>query len=297
MGAPGSGTESLRGVAMKLSIIIPAHNEEEAVRGTVEHLYATLSAEGIPFEILIINDHSTDGTEREIAQLARQLPGVRWVNNRRPGGFGRAIQTGLTRFEGDAVCIVMADASDDPGDVVTYYRKLEDGYECVFGSRFTRQSRVVDYPRHKLVLNRLANWFIKVLFRFDFNDTTNAFKAYRREVIAGVRPLLSPHFNITVELPLKAIVRGYTYATVPINWYNRASGVSKLKIKEMGSRYLFIVLYVWLEKQFSQGDYRRKAPAVPVMERRLAQREVRVERPVPARPRRGSGDMLHPTGT
>ncbi len=243
---------------MTFSVIIPAHNEEEGVRPTVERLYGALMDAGIPFEILVINDHSTDDTERVLIDLTRALPGVRYVNNPKPGGFGRAIQTGLEQFRGDAVCIVMADASDDPRDVITYYRKLEEGYECVFGSRFLRQSRVVDYPQIKLFINRLANWFINVIFRLHFNDTTNAFKAYRREVVEGVKPFLSSHFNITVELPLKAITRGYTYTTVPINWYNRATGVSKLKIKEMGSRYLFIVLYVWLEQLLSRGDYRRQ---------------------------------------
>ena len=129
--------------------------------------------------------------------------------------------------------------------------------------RFVRGSRVVDYPLHKLLVNRLANKFIDVLFRLHFNDTTNAFKAYRREAIDGVKPFLSSHFNITVELPLKAITRGYTYTTVPINWYNRATGVSKLKIKEMGSRYLFIVLYVFLERHLTRGDYRRAPDVVP----------------------------------
>ncbi|HEX2349667.1 MAG TPA: glycosyltransferase family 2 protein, partial [Ktedonobacterales bacterium] len=238
---------------MNLSVVIPAHNEEEGVRPTVERLYGALMEAQIPCEILVVNDHSTDSTEQVLQQLAREMPGVRYVNNPKPGGFGFAIQTGLERFRGDAVCIVMADASDDPKDVVAYYRQLEAGYECVFGSRFVRGSRVVDYPLHKLLVNRLANKFIDVLFRLHFNDTTNAFKAYRREAIDGIKPFLSSHFNITVELPLKAITRGYTYTSVPINWYNRATGVSKLKIKEMGSRYLFIVLYVWLEQLLARG--------------------------------------------
>ena len=255
-----SGTHPALG-GLTFSVVIPAHNEEEGVRPTVERLYGALMAERIPFEILIVNDHSTDQTEAVLQQLAGELPGVRYVNNPKSGGFGFAIQTGLERFRGDAVCIVMADASDDPRDVVAYYRQLEAGYECVFGSRFVRGSRVVDYPLHKLVVNRLANKFIDLLFRLGFNDTTNAFKAYRREAIEGVKPFLSSHFNIPVELPLKAITRGYTYTTLPINWYNRATGVSKLKIKEMGSRYLFIVLYVWLEQLLSRGDYRRKPSA------------------------------------
>lgn len=243
---------------MKLSVIIPAHNEEDALRPTVGRLHAKLAAADIPFEILVINDHSTDGTEFVLKELSTAMPAVRWINNLKPGGFGYAIRTGLEEFQGDAVCIVMADASDDPDDVVKYYRKLEEGYECVFGSRFMRASRVVDYPRHKLIVNRMANRFIKALFRNHFNDTTNAFKCYRREVVEGIQPILSCHFNITVELPLKAMTRGYSYAVVPINWYNRTTGVSKLRIQEMGSRYLFIVLYVWLEKKLSRGDYRRR---------------------------------------
>lgn len=250
---------------MKLSVIIPARNEEDGVGKTVRQLHEALTAERIPFEILVVNDHSTDGTEMALAGLAHELCDVWYVHNPRPGGFGYALQTGLERFTGDAACIVMADASDDPRDVVAYYRKLEEGYECVFGSRFLPQSRVVDYPRHKLLINRLANLFVKMLFGLRYNDTTNAFKCYRREVIEGIQPILSCHFNITVELPLKAITRGYSYAVMPINWYNRAAGLSKLKIQEMGSRYLFIVLYVWLEKKLARGDYRRLDAQRPIV--------------------------------
>lgn len=247
---------------MKLSVIIPAHNEEDGVRPTVEAISQTLEGAAIPHEVLVINDHSADNTAQVLDTLAAENPNVRWVENLKPGGFGYALRTGLEQFRGDAVCIVMADASDDPQDIVKYYRLLEQGYECAFGSRFMRQSRVVDYPQHKLLINRVANWFIKVLFGLRFNDVTNAFKCYRREVIEGIQPILSCHFNLTVELPLKAIVRGYSYGIVPINWYNRTTGVSKLKIKEMGSRYLFIVLYIFLERMLSRGDYRRIDGAV-----------------------------------
>jgi dolichol-phosphate mannosyltransferase len=115
---------------------------------------------------------------------------------------------------------------------------------------------VHQYPWFKLVLNRLANWSIRVLFRHGYNDTTNAFKAYRREVIETVQPLLSNQFNLTVELPLKAVVRGHSYAIVPVSWKNRTSGGTKLSVQEMGSRYLFIVLHVFLEHHLSRGDYR-----------------------------------------
>jgi len=190
-------------------------------------------------------------------------PRVRCVRSEGANGFGRAVRAGLEAFTGDAVVILMADGSDDPRDVVLYLRVLEAGYDCAFGSRFMPGAVVRDYPRLKLLINRVVNAGIRVIFRHGYNDTTNAFKAYRREVIENLQPLLSPHFNLTVELPLKAITRGFSYAIVPTSWSNRAAGRSKLQLNEMGSRYLFIVLYVFLEYHLSRGDYRRAGTAGP----------------------------------
>jgi dolichol-phosphate mannosyltransferase len=243
-----------------LSIVIPAHNEEDCIAKTVRAITDEFRKQGVSdYEVLVVNDNSRDGTEEILKQLAAEIATVRYVNNSPPNGFGFAVRKGLDEFRGEAVAIVMGDLSDDPADMVEYYRQLKAGAECVFGSRFIRGSRVHDYPALKLRVNRLANWFIKVLFRIPFNDVTNAFKAYRRDVIDGIRPFLSNHFNLTVELPLKAIVRGYSYVVVPISWTNREAGVSKLKLKEQGSRYLFIVLYAWLEKRLTRGDYTRKS--------------------------------------
>jgi dolichol-phosphate mannosyltransferase len=240
-----------------LSVVIPAHNEEASVGQTVTAIARTLSSENIRFEIVVVDDHSSDHTAEVVAALASEWPSVRCVPNLRRNGFGNAIHTGLDAFSGDAVVIVMADASDDPRDIVAYWRKLSQGYDCVFGSRFMRGAHVVDYPQFKLILNRLANAFVALVFGVRYYDMTNAFKCFRREVIDGIRPILSHHFNITVELPLKAIVRGYSWTVVPTNWYNRKDGVSKFKVKEMGSRYLFIVLYALIERVLSRGDYRR----------------------------------------
>jgi len=161
----------------------------------------------------------------------------------------------LTNFQADAVAIMMADNSDDANDVVRYWEKLNEGYDCVFGSRFIKGGGVIDYPIHKLIMNRMANLFVTIMFNVAYNDTTNAFKAYRKEVIKGCAPFISPHFNLTVEIPLKAMVRGFSWTIIPITWRNRRTGISKLKIQEMGSRYLFICLYVWLEKTLTR-DYR-----------------------------------------
>jgi dolichol-phosphate mannosyltransferase len=243
------------GIPGLLSVIIPAHNEEGHLAGTVDALLAALGEAGIEHEILIINDNSDDGTERVMRQLAARHPQVRCTSNVPPAGFGFAVRCGLTLFGGDAVAIVMADGSDDPGDVVRLCRKLREGYDCAFGSRFIRGSAVVNYPLPKLILNRCANLMIQILFLLRYNDITNAFKLYSRNAIAGVQPLLSRHFNLTVELPLKCIVRGYSYAVLPISWRNRKEGISKFNIREMGSRYLFIIIYCLIEKLLSRGDY------------------------------------------
>jgi len=240
------------------SVVIPARDEEESLPATVEEIFQVFSAEKIPHEIVVVDDGSKDRTWAVLQELKQRVPTLAPIQNVAPHGFGRAITQGLNHFRGDAVVIMMADASDAPADAVKYWRLLEQGYECAFGSRFVRGGRVVDYPRLKLFVNRLANLFIKVLFHIPLNDTTNAFKAYRRSVIEGCRPYLAHHFNLTVEIPLKAIVRGFTWTVIPISWQNRKHGTAKLKIKEMGSRYFFICMYVWLEKYLSRGDYRRK---------------------------------------
>jgi dolichol-phosphate mannosyltransferase len=247
----------------KLSVVIPARDEEGCIVSTVEHLHLELQINDVPHEIVVVDDGSTDSTWRLLTETAARMPELSPVKSLGPHGFGRAIQRGLAAFTGDAVVIMMADESDDCRDVVRYWRKLQEGWDCVFGSRFMKGGGVIDYPHVKLFFNRLANWFVRVLFRIRLNDTTNAFKAYRREVIQGCLPILAPHFNITVELPLKAIVRGYSWTVIPITWRNRRTGMAKLKIREMGSRYFFIVAYVWLEKYFSRGDYRRPDPPTP----------------------------------
>ncbi|PWU14618.1 MAG: cell wall biosynthesis glycosyltransferase [Verrucomicrobia bacterium] len=239
-----------------LSVIIPARNEEYCIGSTVEHLDAELQSQGIPHEIVVVDDGSTDQTWERLNTLASKIPALAAVKKGPPHGFGRAVIRGLDQSKGDAVVIMMGDESDDCRDVPRYWAELNAGYDCVFGSRFVKGGGVVDYPKIKLAVNRAANLFLKLLFHIPLNDTTNAFKAYRREVIDGCRPLISPHFNLTVELPLKAIVRGFSWTVIPITWRNRRAGQSKLQMREMGSRYLFICLYVWLEKYLSRGDYR-----------------------------------------
>ena len=241
-----------------LSVVIPARDEEGCIASTVEHLHVELRLRNVPHEIVVVDDGSTDRTWAILEELKTRIPTLAPTQNTGPRGFGRAIIWGVNRMTGDAAVIMMADESDDVRDVVRYWALLNEGWDCVFGSRFMRGGGVIDYPRFKLFMNRAANAFLRMLFGIKHNDITNAFKAYRKTTIDGCQPLISPHFNITVEMPLKAIVRGYRWTSMPNTWRNRRSGEPKLKIKEMGSRYLFICLYLWLEKYLSRGDYKRE---------------------------------------
>ena len=242
----------------KLSVVIPSRDEAENLSICVDEIAKALMGAKIPYEIIVVDDGSTDNTAEVISNLIQKNSMVRGIRNEGQNGFGRAVRLGLNEFTGDAVAIMMADLSDSPDDLVRYWQKILEGHECVFGSRFIAGSEVRDYPKAKLWVNRLVNTCIRIAFKIDCNDITNAFKIYRREVISGSMPLISPHFNLTVEIPLKAVIRGYTWTVIPISWKNRKKGVAKLKLREMGSRYFFIVAYLWLEKYFSRGDYLRE---------------------------------------
>jgi dolichol-phosphate mannosyltransferase len=242
---------------VKVSVVIPAYNEAGSIAPTVGSIAAALDAAERDYEVVVVDDSSKDDTASIIEALAARNPRIRLVRSPYNNGFGFAVRAGLEQFEGDAVAIMMGDGSDDPRDMLRYFELIDEGYDCAFGSRFMGGARTRDYPRLKLVINRIVNLGIRMLFRHGYDDTTNAFKAYRREVIQSVQPILSHHFNLTVELPLKAVVRGHSYGIVPISWTNRSSGESKLGLREMGSRYLYILLLVFLEHHLARGDYRR----------------------------------------
>jgi len=239
---------------MDLSVIIPAYNEEKNLPETLDGILAALRREGIRFELVIVNDNSQDATRQLVMERAQHDPELVLVDNPPPGGFGRAIRTGLRHFRGEAVAIMMADHSDDPADLVRCYRKLCEGYDCVFGSRFREGSTVSAYPPLKLAVNRAVNTMLRFLFMTSCNDLTNAFKIYRRSAIEGLGPLQASHFNITIELSLSCVIRGYRIAELPINWYGRTWGVSKLKLRQMGRRYLATLIKIWFERLLIADD-------------------------------------------
>ena len=204
---------------VKLSVVIPARDEAAVIRPTVEGVVAALRGAGADYEVVVVDDCSCDGTYEVVTGLAE--PHVRVLRRQPPHGFGRAVRDGLAAARGDCVAIVMADGCDDPADLVRYKTLLDDGWDCVFGTRFDGGTRTFGYPKPKLVANRMANLTIRALFGYRYDDTTNAFKGYRRDVLAGAGPLVSNGFELTLELPLKAILNGHRFADLPISWRAR----------------------------------------------------------------------------
>jgi dolichol-phosphate mannosyltransferase len=255
--------------SLLLSVIVPAHDEQDNLEPTVKELCAALDGEGIPFEVVVVNDNSTDSTQQVAERLANARPEIRVIRRAHLPGFGRAIRAGLAEARGEAVVIVMADRSDDPRDVVRYYAKLAEGYDCVFGSRFRDGSRVEGYPPGKLIANRLVNTLIRLLFWTRFNDLTNAFKAFRTEVLRQCGPFSSSHFNITIEMSLGALIRHYHIAEIPVSWYGRTWGASNLRLSEMGRRYLSVLLRMFFEKWLISDD---------ILEERLMERAAALDR-------------------
>ena len=270
---------------LKLSIVIPAYNEAKNLIPTVEELTPALQAEGIPYELIIVNDCSRDDTPLIIADLMAKDPSIRTVNRRPPGGFGRAIRSGLDAVTGDVVGVYMADQSDEPKDIIRCYEKIEQGYDCVFGSRFIPGAEVTNYPKFKLFANRVVNTCIKWLFWTRFNDLTNAFKVYRAEVIRECGPYRASHFNLTIEMSLSALIRGYNIVEIPISWRGRTWGSSNLHLSEMGRRYLNVLIKLWFEQVLIRDDIleerlmdRTRQSSVPYHEllQRVNQLEARV---------------------
>lgn len=238
-----------------LSIVIPACNEEKNIGKCIAELRSTLrDKHDIPYELVIVNDNSKDFTEQVVRAEMADDPAVRLLNRKPPGGFGRAVRSGLEAARGDVVVIYMADLSDDPEDVVKYYQKMEEGYDCVFGSRFIRGSNVKNYPWLKLFVNRVVNRCIRLMFWTRFNDLTNAFKAYRMEVVRDCGPYRASHFNITLEMSLGALIRKYHIAEVPINWSGRTWGSSNLRLREMGRRYLSTLMMLFFQRYLIADD-------------------------------------------
>ena len=245
--------------AIQLSILIPARKEGEALFRTVTRLHSALSGAGIRHEFVLVNDADAPGdaaSQGRVKELEGQGLVIQYVERLPPNhGFGTAVEAGLRAFRGEAVVTIMADGSENPQDVIKFFRKFSEGFDCVFGDRFGRGGALVGYSRKKYFFNRFANIFLAMLFRIRYRDFTNGFKLYSRRAIDGFAPIFSRHFNITIELPIKAFVRGYSVAILPNSWTAVGERDSYLRIGKMGRRYLFTALVLFLESRLAADDY------------------------------------------
>ena len=229
-----------------LSIIIPLRNEIDNLENIKENFNKNLI--NIKFEVIFVNDFSTDGTFQKISEIAIENKNFKVFDNEKKG-LGGAINLGVEKSNGEYICIMMADLSDDFNDLKDYYTKIKDkNLDAVFGSRFTKKSKVLNYPFKKLILNRIFNFVVQILFLNKYNDYTNAFKIYNAKVLKNMLPFVSESFNIFLEIPLKIISRKYSYEITSINWYNRKLGTAKFNIKELRAKYLFTLIYCFIEK-------------------------------------------------
>ncbi|MFC1674302.1 glycosyltransferase family 2 protein [Candidatus Omnitrophota bacterium] len=245
---------------MKLSCVIPAHNEEDCIKGVILELIRVLDGEGIDFELVVVDDNSSDRTGDILDELSLQDNRIRPIHRKERPGFGFAISEGLNNFNNDTVCIVMGDGSDVPEDVVGLFKKIQEGFGVVYGSRFMKGNAIHDYPFFKLFFNRCGNYLIKTLFFLKGDtDFTNAFKIYRREVIEAIKPINCTEFNITLEIPLKAHFLGFKRTSIPVSWYGRKSNISKFTIFKMCKCYLRTLFKLWIYSV--SGKYRKKMAA------------------------------------
>ena len=228
-----------------LSIIIPVRNESDSLDSIMEHYSKNLS--NIDYEVLIVNDFSKDDTLEKARNLFKNK-NFKVLDNQKEG-LGGAINLGIKESSGSNVAIMMADQSDDINDLIKYNSLINtENCDAILGSRFLKESKVLNYPIQKLVLNRIFNYFVGMIFWNKYNDYTNAFKIYKKRTLEEISPLISESFNIFLEIPLKIISRKYKYKIIPINWTGRTKGVSKFKIRELRSKYLFTLIYCFMEK-------------------------------------------------
>jgi len=230
---------------MDLTILIPVKNEEKNIEIILNEIENKII---LDYEILFINDFSTDKTEEKVNYFKKKNNKISIINNKKKG-LGESIRNGIKYAKGKYLSILMCDGSDDLKDLQKYYKIIhKENLDAVFGSRFLKNSKIINYPKIKLILNRVFNYFISFLYLNKYNDYTNAFKIYKVDILKKIEPIVSESFNVFLELPLKIINRNLKYRIIPINWINRKIGKSKFDFNELKSKYIFTLIYCFSEK-------------------------------------------------
>jgi len=221
---------------IELSVVIPLYNEEGNLRALHDALAAALPKTKRRYEIILINDGSRDGTEEILADIAASDPTVQPINLRRNFGQTAAIMAGLDHAQGDVIVPLDGDLQNDPEDIPALLAKLDEGYDVVSGWRKDRQD-----DRGRSVLSRIANRIISIISGVHLHDYGCTLKAYRREVIEGVRLYGEMHRFV----PIYATWQGGRVTEMPVNHRARTVGKSNY-----GFERIFKVMFDLMVVQF-----------------------------------------------
>jgi dolichol-phosphate mannosyltransferase len=213
---------------VKALVIIPTYNERE----NLPELLRRIFAEGLPLEVLIIDDNSPDGTGAAADLLAAADPRVHVMH--RPGkmGLGSAYVAGFRyaiEHDYDAVFEMDADFSHNPDSLPEFLRELENA-DLVVGSRYLHGVTVVNWPLKRLILSYLANVYSRVITGMPIKDATGGFKCFRRQVLESLdlTRVKSDGYGFQIEINFKAWRKGFRIREIPILFVDRRAGESKM---------------------------------------------------------------------
>jgi dolichol-phosphate mannosyltransferase len=235
-----------RGV-QTLSVIIPAKNEEPNLPILIERLFSALRAIGTPFEAIVVNDGSTDGSLRVLRQLAARHGELRVIDLARNYGQTSAMMAGFAHARGDIIVPIDADLQNDPADIALLLSKLQEGYDVVSGWRKERQDATI---RRNLV-SRIANVIISRLSGVRLHDYGCTLKAYRRDVIGQVRLYGEMHRFV----PIYASWYGARIAEVPVNHSPRLHGKSHYGLERILKVVLDLIVVRFLDRWLGKPIY------------------------------------------
>lgn len=200
---------------MQLSIIIPVYNEGEVIEKTIQGVEIKVK---IPHELLIIYDTDRDTTIKPTRQLQKKYQNVKLIKNIYGKGALNALKTGLQKALGEAVCIMMADLTDDPVVLNQMYRKYEEGFDVIAASRYMKGGRQIGGPLIKRILTQTAGISLHFLVGLPTHDATNSFRLYSKKFLDAVKIESDGGFELAIELTVKAHFGGYKVTEVPTTW-------------------------------------------------------------------------------
>ena len=227
---------------MRMSIVVPAHNEEDNIIEVIDRIEHYLDIQSLDCELVVVNDHSTDATAELVSKMSNQYINIRLIENKLDKGFANALKTGFNNTLGDVVVPIMGDLCDDLSAIEIMFQKINEGYDVVCGSRYTKGGARLGGSKIKGFFSCFVGVSLHYLLGLPTRDIGNAFKMYRKKVIDGI-DIKSKGFEISMEIPLKAHYLGFKITEVPTVWRERTKGKSNFRIFKLLPSYL--KLYIW----------------------------------------------------